>query len=110
MRTLRLLNLHCNKIIDTSKPDETFLTVEGIRFQGFGPESMNNENEWNINADILFNEQAIIRLYDENLEHKPNFKDHLKSHIVEESYVREGLKTVNFSGNSASYISSYEIV
>lgn len=110
MRTLRLLNLHCNKIIDTSKPDETFLTVEGIRFQGFGPESMNNENEWNINADILFNEQAIIRLYDENLEHKPNFKDHLKSYIVEESYVREGLKTVNFSSNSADYILSYEIV
>lgn len=110
MRTLRLLNLHCNKIIDTSKLDETFLTVEGIRFQGFGPESMNNENEWNINADILFNEQAIIRLYDENLEHKPNFKDHLKSHIVEESYVREGLKTVNFSSNSADYILSYEIV
>lgn len=110
MRTLRLLNLHCNKIIDTSKPDETFLTVEGIRFQGFGPESMNNENEWNINADILFNEQAIIRLYDENLEHKPNFKDHLKSHIVEESYVGEGLKTVNFSSNSADYILSYEIV
>ena len=107
---MRLLNLHCNKIIDTSKPDETFLTVEGIRFQGFGPESMNNENEWNINADILFNEQAIIRLYDENLEHKPNFKDHLKSHIVEESYVREGLKTVNFSSNSADYILSYEIV
>lgn len=71
---------------------------------------MNNENEWNINADILFNEQAIIRLYDENLEHKPNFKDHLKSHIVEESYVREGLKTVNFSSNSADYILSYEIV
>ena len=107
---MRLLNLHCNKIIDTSKPDETFLTVEGIRFQGFGPESMNNENEWNINADILFNEQAIIRLYDENLEHKPNFKDHLKSHIVEESYVREGLKTVNFSSNSADYILCYEIV
>ncbi|HEX5981900.1 MAG TPA: hypothetical protein VFY77_04455 [Nitrososphaeraceae archaeon] len=107
---MRLLNLHCNKIIDTSKLDETFLTVEGIRFQGFGPESMNNENEWNINADILFNEQAIIRLYDENLEHKPNFKDHLKSHIVEESYVREGLKTVNFSSNSADYILSYEIV
>ena len=28
---------------------------------------------------------AIIRLYDENLELKPNFKDHLKSHFVEES-------------------------
>ena len=107
---MRLLNLHCNKIIDTSKPDETFLTVEGIRFHGFGLESMTNENEWNINSDIQFNEQAIIRLYDENLERKSNFKDHLKSHIVEEIYIREGLKTVNFSGNSADYILSYEIV
>lgn len=107
---MRLLNLHCNKIIDTSKPDETFLTVEGIRFHGFGLESMTNENEWNINTDIQFYEQAIIRLYDENLELKPNFNDNLKSHIVEESYVREGLKTVNLSGNSASYILSYEIV
>ena len=65
---------------------------------------MTNENEWNINTDIQFHEQAIIRLYDENLELKPNFKDHLKSDIVEESYIREGLKTVNFSGHSASYI------
>ena len=71
---------------------------------------MTNENEWNINTDIQFHEQAIIRLYDENLELKSNFNDHLKSHIVEESYVREGLKTVNFSSNSADYILSYEIV
>ena len=70
---------------------------------------MTNENEWNINTDIQFHEQAIIRLYDKNLELKPNFNDHLKSHIVEESDVREGLKTINFSGNSANYI-SYEIV
>ena len=81
MRTLRLLNLHCNKIIDTSKPEETFLTVEGIRFQGFGPESMTNENEWNINTDIQFHEQAIIRLYDENLELKLNFNITL-NHIL----------------------------
>ena len=71
---------------------------------------MTNENEWNINTDIQFHEEAIIRLYDKNLELKPNFNDHLKSHIVEESDVREGLKTINFSGNSASYILSYEIV
>ena len=37
-----------------------------------------------LNTDIEFHEQAIIRLYDENLELKPNFNDHLKSHIVEE--------------------------
>lgn len=110
MRTLRLVNLHCNKIMNTAKPDETLLTVEGLRFQGFGPESMTNENDWNINADIQFNEQAIIRLYDENLERKPAYKDQFRSHIVEESYVREGLKTVSFSGNSVEYVLSYEII
>jgi len=82
MRTLWFLNLHCNKIIDTSKPDETFLTVEGIRFQWFGPNSMTNENEWNINTDIQFHEQAIIRLYDENLELKPNFLTITLNHIL----------------------------
>ena len=61
--------------MNTAKPDETLLTVEGLRFQGFGPESMTNENDWNINTDIRFNEQAIIRLYDENLERKPAYKD-----------------------------------
>jgi hypothetical protein len=34
---------------------------------------MTNENEWNLNTDIQFHEQAIIRLYDENLELKSNF-------------------------------------
>ena len=47
-------------------------TFEIIK-SSFGPESMTNENEWNINTDIEFHEQAIIRLYDENLELKPNF-------------------------------------
>ena len=83
-------------------------TFEIIK-SSFGTKSLTNENEWNINTDIEFHEQAIIRLYDENLELKPNFNDHLKSHIVEESYVREGLKTVNISNNSDNYI-SYEIV
>ena len=78
-------------------------TFEIIK-SSFGTKSLTNENEWNINTDIEFHEQAIIRLYNENLELKPNFNDHLKSYIVEESYVREGLKTVNFSGHSASYI------
>jgi hypothetical protein len=53
---------------------------------------MTNENKWNINTDIQFDEQSNIRLYDENLELKLNFNDHLKSHIIEEIYVREGLK------------------
>ena len=37
MRTLKLLNLHCNKIDDNNtKVDETFITVDNGNFQGFG--------------------------------------------------------------------------
>ena len=41
MRTLKLLNLHCNKTDDdnNTKVDDTFLTVDNGNFQGFGPES-----------------------------------------------------------------------
>jgi hypothetical protein len=42
----------------------TFETIKS----SFRPESMTKENEWNINTDIQFYEQAIIRLYDETLE------------------------------------------
>ena len=39
MRTLKLLNLHCNKTDDdNTQVDETFLTVDNGKFQGFGPE------------------------------------------------------------------------
>ena len=42
MRTLKLLNLHCNKIDNNNtKVDETFLTVDNGNFQGFGLESTN---------------------------------------------------------------------
>jgi hypothetical protein len=47
MRTLKLLNLHCNKIDDNTKVDETLLTVDNGNFQGFGPASMRNGSDWN---------------------------------------------------------------
>ena len=52
MRTLRLLNVHCCKTYNNSKVNETFLSVDNGKFQGFGPESMKNESDWNINAEI----------------------------------------------------------
>ena len=66
MRTLLLLNLHCNKTDDDdTKVNETFLTVDNGKFQGFGPESMMNGSDWNINANIQIDEKAIINFYDE---------------------------------------------
>jgi hypothetical protein len=57
---LKLLNLHCNKIDNNTKVDETFLTVDIGNFQGFGPESMRNGSDWNINENIQFNVEAIV--------------------------------------------------
>ena len=69
MRTLKLLNLHCNKTDDdnNTKVDETFLTVDNGNFQGFGPESMRNGSHWNINANIEFNVEAIVSFFNEDL-------------------------------------------
>jgi hypothetical protein len=68
MRTLKLLNLHCNKTDDNNtKVDETFLTVDSGKFHGFGPESMKNGSDWNINANIQFNVEAIVSFFDDDL-------------------------------------------
>jgi hypothetical protein len=74
MRTLRLLNLHCNRTNDDNddnnspKLNETFLTVENGRYHIFGPKLMMNRVDWNVNADIQFNKQAIMSFFDGELE------------------------------------------
>jgi len=114
MRTLRLLNLHCNKTHDNNdnntKPDETFLTIDNGRFRAFGPESMMNGSDWHINAEIQFNERAIISFYDDALIWNPSTNTHSRNHIVEENEVNDGSKKVDFATNNANYILTYEII
>jgi hypothetical protein len=115
MKTLRLLNLHCNKTDnhksdDNAKSDEAFLTVDNGRFQGFGPESMMNGSDWNVNTDIQFNEQAVISFYDEDLVRNLSTIKHSKSHIVEENEIHDGLKKVSFVTSNANYVLSYKII
>jgi hypothetical protein len=112
MRTLRLLNLHCNKIDNNdTKINETILTVENSRFQEFGPESMRSESDWNINADIQFNEKAIIALYDDDddLIHNLSNTKNIRTYTVEENEVREGQKKVSFTSDNANYVLTYQI-
>ena len=93
MRTLLLLNLHCNKTDDDdTKVNETFLTVDNGKFQGFRPESMMNGSDWNINANIQIDEKAIINFYDEALILHPSTIKHFRTHVVEEIEVRKGQK------------------
>jgi hypothetical protein len=67
MRTLRLLNLHCNKTDnDNTKLNKTFLTVDNGSFHVIGPESMVKGSDWKVNAAIQFKEQAKISFFDED--------------------------------------------
>ena len=113
MKTLRLLNLHCNRTDDdnnSTKVNETILTVDNGKFQGFGPESMINGSDWNVNAGIQFNEQAKISLYDEDLILHLSTIKHVSMHVVEENGVREGQKKVSFTSDNVNYVLTYEII
>lgn len=61
LKTLRLVNLHYNKTDhNNTKVDETIVTVDNDKFPGFGPVSMSNRrSDWNINANIQVNLEAI---------------------------------------------------
>jgi hypothetical protein len=62
LRTLRLLNLHCNKTDhNNTKVEETIVTVDNGKFPEFGPVSMSNRSDWNINANIQVNLEDIIK-------------------------------------------------
>jgi len=116
MRTLRLLNLHCNKTDNdddnnNSKVNEVLITVDNGKFHGFGPESMINGSDWKVNTDIQFNEQAIISFYDEDLiRNLSNNSKNIRNHVVKENEAHQGTKNVSFTLNNANYILTYEII
>jgi hypothetical protein len=111
VKTLRLLNLHCNKIEDTNiKLKETFLTVENRSFHVFGPKLMMNGNDWNVNADIEFNKQAKISFFDEELIRNLSTTKRFRNYIVEEDEIYDIPKKINFATDNANYILTYEII
>ena len=114
MRTLRLLNLHCNKTYndDVNNPEsnEALLAVENGVFHVFGPKLMMNKSEWMINVDVQFNKQAKISFFDEDLVKNLSTTKHFRNYIVEENEIHDGPKKVNFSTNNANYVLRFEII
>src|SRR5687768_16704784 len=101
MRTLRLLNLHCNKMDDednsSHKLNETFLTVENGLFHIFGPKLMMNGSDWIVNADIQFNKQAIMSFFDGELVRNLSTTKHFRNYIVaENNNTYDGPKKISF--------------
>ena len=110
MRTLRLLNLHCNTS-NSPKLNKTFLTVENGLFHIFGPESMMNGSEWKVNEDIQFNKQAKISFFDEDLIRNLSTTKQFWNYIVKEEYEgNERPKIINFGTNNANYVLTFEII
>ena len=72
---------------------------------------MKDGNNWNVNADIKFNEQAIIGLFDEDLKRNLSTIKQFRNYIVKEEYEdHERPKIINFATNNANYVLTYEII
>jgi hypothetical protein len=114
MRTLRLLNLYCDKSKEydenTPKFNKVFLAVENGISHIFGPESMMSGSEWKVNADIRFNKQAKISFFDEDLIRNLSTTKNFRNYIIEEKEVHKRSQTINFTGNNANYILTFEII
>ena len=115
MRTLRLLNFHCNGTNsddsnNTVKLNKTFLTVDNGRFHIFGPESMMNGSDWEVNADVKFNKQAKISFFDEDLIRNLSTTKHFRNYIVEEKETHDGPKNISFATKNANYVLTYVII
>ena len=113
MRTLRLLNLYCNRTNNNNNTEsnETFLSIENGTFHIFGPKLMINGSDWKVNADIQFNKQAIIGLFDEDLIRNLSTTKQFRNYIVEEKNESNGRPNkINFATNTANYVLTYEII
>ena len=89
MKIIRLLNLHCNRTDDDDNPklNKTFLTLDNGRFHIFGPESLMPGSDWNVNADVQFNEQAKISFFDEDLVKNLSTTKHFRNYITISCYL-----------------------
>jgi len=113
MKTLRLLNIQMiNDDNTNTKPiKETFLTVENGSFHIFGPESMKNGKEWNVNSDIQFNKQAIISFFDEDLIRNLSTTKQFSHYIVGKNESNNGgPNKISFVTDTANYVLTYEII
>jgi hypothetical protein len=113
MRTLRLLNLHCSRTNDDNnnpKLNETFLTVENGLFHVFGPKFMMNGSDWNVNADIQFNKQAMMNFFDGELVRNLSTTKHFRNYIIKENEINDGPKKISFATSNANYVLTFEII
>ncbi len=109
MPTLMVKTLHCNVTEDDLGPDETVLTVSGYRFYKFGPISMNNGADWDVNVDIPFSTRARLEVWDEDLGRWPDYHDKLGTHMVNSDQAGQGEKEARFTAYGSDYVLTYEV-
>jgi hypothetical protein len=112
VKTLQLLTLQRSDDVNTKPIKETFLTVENGSFHVFGPKSMINGKECNVNIDIQFNKQAILNFFDEDSIRNLSITEQFINYIVKEGnkIYSDRPNKINFVTSTGNYILTYEIV
>jgi hypothetical protein len=110
MPTAKITTLHCYVTEDDGRPDETVITIVGNRFEKFGPHSMNNQSDWEINVDMPFNRRCRVELWDIDLARWPDYHDKLGTHIINADQINQGPKDARFNAYGSDYRLTYEVV
>ncbi len=53
---------------------------------------MVNKSDWNVNADIQFNKQAIISFYDKDMIRNLSTIKHFRKYVIEENEIHDAPK------------------
>lgn len=71
---------------------------------------MMNGSDWNVNADIQLNEQAIVSLFYGDFVRNLSITKYFRNYIVKENNIYDGPKKISFATNNVNYILTYEII
>jgi hypothetical protein len=109
MTTARLLALTCEQTEDWTGADEVLMKVYGQRYGEYA-RPMNNGDTWDINLGVEFTSRMRVEVWDKDLAFWPDPDDLLGVHYINDIQVGQGLKSVAFNADGASYVLTYEVV
>jgi hydrogenase maturation factor HypF (carbamoyltransferase family) len=67
-------------------------------------------SDWNVNAGIRFNKQAILSFSDGELVRNLSTTKYFRKYIVKENNIYDRQKKINFVTSHANYVSTYELI
>lgn len=109
MPILKLNALHCEVTEDDLGSDEVALRVSGTRYHEF-KRSMNNGQDWPLDAQIPFTTRARIEVWDLDAGRWWDPHDRLGVHIANAEHQGKGEMEAGFTAFGADYTLTFEVV